>query len=543
MKKLLFSVDIFGYSPRLTIKKRSENRTIFGGIMTILLVVLSLIAICFFGQEIIFKESPSVNLSTESYNNPDKINYFDNFELILGIQNPNKEMEINDKIFYVKANIFTTTVNETGSFNTRESINIEPCDKVKPSNSTDNIFRDYDLKNYYCISENQPIGKEQIYINEFWGNNKFRMLQIKIYDCKNTTENGNKCAPKEKIDSFLNLTQISLYIVDNLVQTRNYTSPFKKNLRNYFFYVSHNFHLSITQYIHHITVFSDDGLLFTTSIEKGGFKLEEMIDYTIYQRDSDNFVSFSIQLNNIMDGYYRKYYKLQDLAAQAGGIYKALCIAAFIFTMLFEEASYYTTLINSFYNVDTKEIPREDRSMSTNQMITIKMSNTRLPYTLKNDNASLNTGIGINFIKKKTQYQKLSISFTDKLFALYLQPRCCRRKKKNVDILYHKGKSNLDKELDIIKVVKVMFEFNLFKKYTMNEEQYTFFDSISRPNLNLVHSIEIELENVKRSGIKRSTVRTMSSGQVNNYLVKNEKSNQIPSSNDKKEYITSSQIL
>ena len=133
MKKLLFSVDIFGYSPRLTIKKRSENRTIFGGIMTILLVVLSLIAICFFGQEIIFKESPSVNLSTESYNNPDKINYFDNFELILGIQNPNKEMEINDKIFYVKANIFTTTVNETGSFNTRESINIEPCDKVKRS--------------------------------------------------------------------------------------------------------------------------------------------------------------------------------------------------------------------------------------------------------------------------------------------------------------------------------------------------------------------------------------------------------------------------
>ena len=167
--------------------------------------------------------------------------------------------------------------------------------------------------------------------------------------------------------------------------------------------MSQNFHLSITQYIHHIKIFSDDGLLFTTSKEKGGFKLEEMIDYTIYQRDSDNFVSFSIQLNNIMDGYYRKYYKLQDLAAQAGGIYKALCIATLILTMLFEETSYYTTLINSFYNVDTKEIPKEDRSMSTNQMMTSKMSNTRLPYTLKNDNTSLNTGIGINFIKKKNQ--------------------------------------------------------------------------------------------------------------------------------------------
>ena len=71
--------------------------------------------------------------------------------------------------------------------------------------------------------------------------------------------------------------------------------------------------------------------------------------------------------------------------------------------MLFEEASYYTTLINSFYNVDMKEIPKEDRSMSTNQMMTSKMSNTRLPYTLKNDNTSLNTGIGINFIKKKNQ--------------------------------------------------------------------------------------------------------------------------------------------
>lgn len=87
-----------------------------------------------------------------------------------------------------------------------------------------------------------------------------------------------------------------------------------------------------------------------------------------------------------------------------------------------------------------------------------------------------------------------------------------------------------------------MFEFNLFKKYTMNEEQYTFFDSFSRPNLNLVHSIAIELENVKRNGIKGSTIRTMSSKQIDNYLVKNEKSNNVPSSNDKKEYITSSQI-
>lgn len=87
-----------------------------------------------------------------------------------------------------------------------------------------------------------------------------------------------------------------------------------------------------------------------------------------------------------------------------------------------------------------------------------------------------------------------------------------------------------------------MFELNLFKKYTMNEEQYTFFDSISRPNLNLVHSIAIELENVKRNGIKGSTIRTMSSKQIDNYLVKNEKSNNVPFSNDKKEYITSSQI-
>ena len=68
-----------------------------------------------------------------------------------------------------------------------------------------------ELDGYYCFSRNQPnVKPEDLYINEFWGNNGFQMLQIKFYDCVNTTEKQD-CASTEVIDEYLHLTDLSLY--------------------------------------------------------------------------------------------------------------------------------------------------------------------------------------------------------------------------------------------------------------------------------------------------------------------------------------------
>ena len=130
-------------------------------------------------------------------------------------------------------------------------------------------------------------------------------------------------------------------------------SLFEQISKESFFYVSNSFKVSITEYISHLEMNSDDGFLFTTNSLKGTFKQDSIIDYTLYQDNVDTFISFSIQLNNIKEVYYRKYYKIQDLLAQVGGIYKAIFMIMEILMSLYVNHSYFERLINKYYFIRT----------------------------------------------------------------------------------------------------------------------------------------------------------------------------------------------
>ena len=339
-KALLF-VDQFGQTPQFLIKKDIQYHSIFGGLMTILVYIIGLIALIFFSQEIFSKNSPSVNLATQNDGHPSKIDYFDNFEFLIGIQNQQYVVEINDKFFTAEGFLFQTVVNDSGTFNIRHTIDLEPCSEALKYSPNYNLFQNLNLEGYYCISRNQSkFNDKDIFIRDFWGSDGFQMLQIKFYDCKNSSTSQN-CAPQEEIDKYLGLTEVSLFTVDNLVKTRDYKHPYERTVKEKFYYVSNNFQVSITEYLKHLTIISDDGLLFTTNKTIDMFQHDYLMDYTIYQRDSKTFVSFTVQLNNIREVYYRKYYKLQDLAAQVGGIFKTLLIIFYVITKFHSEHSYY----------------------------------------------------------------------------------------------------------------------------------------------------------------------------------------------------------
>ena len=99
MKKYIQKLDVFGEMPKLLIKNEIRNHSLFGGLMTLVLICISIVAFCLFAQELFIKTSPSVNLSTQTNTHPDQINYFNNFEFLIGIQNKNNIVEINESIF------------------------------------------------------------------------------------------------------------------------------------------------------------------------------------------------------------------------------------------------------------------------------------------------------------------------------------------------------------------------------------------------------------------------------------------------------------
>lgn len=491
MKKLLLFVDQFGQTPQFLIKRNNHFHSVFGGIITIILYVVGLVSLIFFSEEIVFKNSPSVNLSTQTEEHPSKLLFFDNFEFIIGLQNKNLQVERNEKIFYPRGFLFKTIVNESGSYNQRQEIDLAPCEEELPSSKNYKLFEKLDLEGYYCLSKKQKsnITMNEIFIREFWGNNGFQMLQVKFYDCKNTSTKQN-CASQEEIDSFLKLTDLSFYTIDNFIKTRDYKNPFERGLIEKFYYVSKNFQVSITEYIRHLEVLSDDGLLFTTNKTISSFKIDNIIDYNLNERQSESFVSFSIQLNNVKEMYYRKYSKIQDLAAQVGGIFKTLLIICSWITQLYSEHSYFEHLINNFFQIDFDDKPKQ----TINHFLDLKTKDKSLEEIPSlNDTKSFQNKIQPNnyinsIIRKNTEKIEkfkgyIRLRFFDKLFLLLFYPRLSFGKKSQMNKLYFMGRKKLYNYLEIDNLLKYFHSQESLNSLLFTSEQKKICDDIFYPIL------------------------------------------------------------
>ena len=105
------------------------------------------------------------------------------------------------------------------------------------------------------------------------------------------------------------------------------------------------------QYIKHIRNERDDGIFFTENNSKSSFILSDFIHDNVFDRDSSTFLTLSIQLDNTFQKYQRKYYKLQDFAAQVGGVVNACFVISTLILKIYEKNSYFEYLINNFFEI------------------------------------------------------------------------------------------------------------------------------------------------------------------------------------------------
>ncbi len=501
MKNFFINIDLFGYSPTLSILKQPYYQTFFGGILTLLLILTGLATIIFFSLQLFEKDSPSVNLSTDIFPNPKQLDYFNNFEFIIGIQNSDYITEINEKIFQAEGSLFKTVVNDSGIYNIKKSILLTSCDKALKNSSNEYLFSHLNLKGYYCIS---PEEKEELYIKEHWGNDGFSMIQIKFVDCDNSTGN---CASKEEITNFLHSADLSFYIIDNLVSTKNYKQPFTRTINERSLKVSESYKVSLIQYIKHIRIENDDNLILTSNHSMNSFTLGEFMSNIVFERDSETFMSLSIELDNIIEKFQRKYYKIQDLAAQVGGIINALYMVIFIILKLYEKNSYFEYLINNFFEIRLEEFQRnisiksyrksfshkKKESLDSNKYLNSKPTNNTNSPGSNSNNSNLNTNGNLNNTmtsenktnKKNNKNGKIHFSFFDKLFLLKLAPQFSTARKNKIDEIYFKGTEYIMHNLDVITHLRRAHSSDMKSDLLMGDEQKKIFEYITKPILSL----------------------------------------------------------
>jgi hypothetical protein len=321
------------------------------------------------------------------------------------------------------------------------------------------------------------------------------MIQIRFSECQNTTNNTN-CKSHDEIIKYLNYTTLSIYIVDNYVSTQNYKKPFAKGLKEYFFYITPTHTLSLTQYIHHVIVKSDDGLIFTTNKKQNAFQLHDMINHDISYRNSESFIDFSFQLRNFIVDYSRKYYKFQELIAQVGGVFSCLNLLTILILRFYTRNVYFEYLINNHFEVRLNEFRQKNNIIINSKRFYSKEKLT--PNSNKNDKNiqknkekededtnNINTGMNIGLTKnnQKEKRKQLKLSFFDKLILINLFPKCSLSKKSGIDEVFKKGKEYIMEYIDIISYLKNTHSGQMRSKLILNEDQKKIFDYIFKPIL------------------------------------------------------------
>ncbi len=535
-------LDSFGVGINFYLEGYKDYRSQLGGFITLVIYVITIICGIIFSKNLLQRVNPSVSTTSANYPNPEKILYPNNTFFILGITVDSLPF-INESIYRPIAYI-NTKVNGSEEL-MRQNISVDLCDKVLNEDyKYYDVIKHLNLSNFYCIDLNQnnksDINNEELYINEFWGNDGFRMLQIKIFNCSAVADDISQCAHNDIIKEKLSSPIISYYTLKNYIDTNNYKNPFVRGLQETFYYVSYKKFISATQYLKHVQIHSDKGFLFSEEEIIADHTIDSLIEYSETDQEDGKIFTISIQLTNKIDIYTRTYNKLQDLGAEIGAVYGALHMVLAIIFQFYNNSKLFCDIINNFFLIkeDFTPLNREKKSFvdlkrrffkDLNLIISLRKSSFVTSHHSRfNNSSNLNKNINlstmsdlnttnknkvsedilkttdnlkkekINFReknkiflnrvlteKKEEDKHKIRIDFTyaDRFLCLYLINLC--RKKVNRYSYYnffYKGKDYIISALDITNYLK----YNTFLQMLFlinNKETRELFEYVTTPIL------------------------------------------------------------
>ena len=535
-------LDSFGVGINFYLEGYKDYRSQLGGFITLVIYVITIICGIIFSKNLLQRVNPSVSTTSANYPNPEKILYPNNTFFILGITVDSLPF-INESIYRPIAYI-NTKVNGSEEL-MRQNISVDLCDKVLNEDyKYYDVIKHLNLSNFYCIDLNQKnksdINNEELYINEFWGNDGFRMLQIKIFNCSAVADDISQCADNDVIKEKLSSPIISYYTLKNYIDTNNYKNPFVRGLQETFYYVSYKKFISATQYLKHVQIHSDKGFLFSEEEIIADHTIDSLIEYSETDQEDGKIFTISIQLTNKIDIYTRTYNKLQDLGAEIGAVYGALHMVLAIIFQFYNNSKLFCDIINNFFLIkeDFTPLNREKKSFvdlkrrffkDLNLIISLRKSSFVTSHHSRfNNSSNLNKNINlstmsdlnttnknkfseeilkttdnlkkekINFReknkiflnrvlteKKEEDKHKIRIDFTyaDRFLCLYLINLC--RKKVNRYSYYnffYKGKDYIISALDITNYLK----YNTFLQMLFlinNKETRELFEYVTTPIL------------------------------------------------------------
>lgn len=345
--------DLIGPDIRLyNIQSSGTNQqTTIGGLLSIIVVSLSVATSTYFFTEILIRSNPKAYQVTRFEDDVPKLN-FDKNGMFFGIQfrnplSPKLNMS-NERAFDFFGVMKTFKTNELVA-----EYKFGKCNYTDDFAGIENLFttdmmseiNDSWLCIHYMTNGGKLIyRKDPGFIDPYTVHGMGSKKKDPIYfevganRCKNTTENKNKCLPKEEISKMLVGSNYKINFVDNMFDTNNYVDPVSKFVHQIDGQGSPTNFAANYMNLLNIDFRTHDGLVFDNVNEKKSYQFNDRVEIVSpILEDSPNvgrIFMFRLELQNTPKVYERYYTRVQEVMGSIGGVLKFLFVAAKIINYL-----------------------------------------------------------------------------------------------------------------------------------------------------------------------------------------------------------------
>ncbi|CAD8154036.1 unnamed protein product [Paramecium pentaurelia] len=224
-------------------------------------------------------------------------------------------------------------------------------------------FDDQDLSNTYCLYWSK-IDSLALYGTD--DAPEYQYINVSFTVCQNGSKPGIVCADQDTIQKVLNINYIHFQLTSYIINLRDFLQPQIPKVEDIYTTISAKVTKDVEIFMQPITTITDYGY----------FQKELRKDTTIrYQQDKEiidfntdtSLTNVVICLSDTEQISYRIYPKVQDVLAQAGGLWQIIIVVALFLQKPFSELAYNIEIINKLFNFEQESPKKRTENKSQNE--------------------------------------------------------------------------------------------------------------------------------------------------------------------------------
>lgn len=519
--------DFCSIGPELRINNSRTLKSVVGGLVSMIILLVVIFLVFYLGRDIIYKEKPSLLTIDRSLDTP-IYKELNNTNFIIGLKVvdydistfPNPESYFDITFANVKT-FANPDLNSSVPWNwTQIDLGYVPCNHYKNYAEKDKVLVG-PLNSFSCPKN------FDIFFGGQHSDSLYGEIYVKLDICKNTTVNPHKCATESEIENVISEgAYLVIYYRDYVVNPKDASFPISFFQQPLIIPISSVFHKEYKFYYKNLQVVSDFGFLFEDLVQIDSMKVNNNdVEYKENFEKTLSYAEVTISLLNQATIYERKYLKIQELAANVGGMVKFLMIISTLVLWNLNNKQISVSLMNQMY-----DFSQQNEMDNFNEKLNVIDSSAGIVYGNQAEPSRLNPnlkpsltskfrilGQSISSIKDSTKQDMISrpkLSLEGKFHIIYYlgetdkkktiapilikgrrknskltyspleemmdvfcpKTYCKSRSYKMKDCQYNLCKEQIKVQLNFDCIVKKLNEIEFLKAVLLNKEQIISFD-------------------------------------------------------------------